>query len=278
MDVRIAVASASLGTGFSGLLYGLVKKQLQPGQTVVECGIPSREDPELLHARILRLFEGVPRPVALIGICLQPSPATIAALRNWGIPVVLIDEQAEGVSAVSTDSFSGGYLAGQHLARSGRRAPVVVSGEMHVNGGYNALQRVQGFAKACAEHHVAFSPDQTIEVHEYSRKDGVNAMTRLLGEGRKMDAIFSAAGDATALGLLTVARERGLPVPEEVAVVGYDDSPMAALATPPLTTVKQSALEMAAEALRLATTETEEILARPKRVLLQPKLVVRESA
>lgn len=278
MAPRIAVAAAALGAGFAGQVYAQLRKLLPPGQAMVECAIPERTDREHVRSRLLRLLEGDPCPVALLGLCLRPDPDTIAELRGRGIPVVLVDEEAEGASTVSTDNFAGGYLAGQHLARSGRSAPAVVAGELYANGGYNALQRAQGFAKACAEHELPFSLDEVLQVQEYSRRDGVSAMTRLLDGRRTVDAIFSAAGDATAGGILAVARERGIHVPGELAVIGYDDSPMAAIASPPLTTIKQSSLELAAAALQLATGETAEILARPKRVLLEPRLVVRESA
>jgi DNA-binding LacI/PurR family transcriptional regulator len=103
-------------------------------------------------------------------------------------------------------------------------------------------------------------------------------MRRILAERRNVDAIFCAAGDATATGILAEAQARGVKVPEQIAVVGYDDSPLAAISTPPLTTVRQSAEKMAAEALRLVSLASGEILVAPRKVLLAPELVVRRSA
>jgi DNA-binding LacI/PurR family transcriptional regulator len=277
-EVRIAVASPTLGAGFAGLLYSHLKKLLKPGQSLVEVGIANRYDPDWIRSRTLQLFEGDPPPVALIAICLRTDPVVLEALRAKGAPAILVDEEAEGASTVGFDSFAGGYLAGEHLAKLGRKHLAIVSGEMHINGGYNALQRVKGFQKALAERGLPFKIQDAIEVVEYSRKDGVTAMTRLLRERRKVDAIFSAAGDATASGLLATAREHGIQVPEELAILGYDDSPMASLTTPPLSTIRQSLERLAAEALRLATEARTECLARPKKVLFPPTLVLRGTA
>ena len=277
-DVRIAVASASLGSGFAGLIYSNLKKQLRPGQSVVECAIPARADVDFVRTRLLQLLEGEPKPIALVGICLRTDPPALAAYRAAGAPVILVDEEAEGASTVSCDNFAGGYMAGEHLAKAGRKSIAVVSGEMHINGGYNAMQRVKGFAKACAERNLPFSMEDVIEVVFYTHKDGVNAMTRLLQERRKIDAVFCAAGDATATGMMAVAREKGIKIPEQLAILGYDDSPMAAIATPPLSSIRQSAEQFAAEAYRLATERRADCIARPQKVLFPPKLVLRQSA
>ena len=277
-EVRIAVASVTLGAGFAGLLYSHLKKLIKPGQSLIEAGISTRSDPEMILTRILQLFEGEPRPVALIGVCLRTDPAVVEALRAVGAPAILIDEEAEGASTVGFDSFAGGYIAGEHLAKLGRKHLAIVSGEMQVNGGYNALQRVKGFQKALAEHGLPFSMQDAIEVVQYTRKDGVTAMSRLIAERRKVDGIFSAAGDATASGILATARDHGIKVPDQLAILGYDDSPMASMTTPPLSTIRQSPEQLSAEALRLATEQRAECLARPKKVLFPPKLVLRGTA
>lgn len=277
-DVRIAVASASLGSGFAGLIYSHLKKHLKPGESIVECAVPARANPDFVHSRLLQLLQGEPKPIALVGICLRTDPPALEAFRSAGAPVILVDEEAEGASTIACDNFAGGYLAGEHLAASGRRSIAVVSGEMTINGGYNALQRVKGFAKACAERGLPFRMEDVIEVVFYTHKDGVNAMTRLLQERRRIDAVFCAAGDATATGMMAVARQHQITIPDQLAVLGYDDSPMAAIATPPLSSIRQSAEQFAAEAYRLATTRARECLARPQTVLFPPALVLRQSA
>jgi DNA-binding LacI/PurR family transcriptional regulator len=278
IDVRIAVASASLGSGFAGLVYSHFKKHLKPGEAIVDCAVPSRANPDFVHSRLVQLLEGGPTPIALVGICLRPDPPALRAFRSAGAPVILVDEEAEGASTIACDNFAGGHLAGEHLASTGRTSIAVVSGEMTINGGYNALQRVKGFSKACAERGLPFRMEDVVEVVFYTHKDGVNAMTRLLQERRRIDAVFCAAGDATATGMMAVARQNKIGIPEQLAILGYDDSPMAAIANPPLSTIRQSAEQFAAEAYRLATTCREECLASPQTVLFPPSLVLRQTA
>ncbi len=276
-ELRIAVASAILGKGFPAAVYSGLKKRLKPGQSIVESGVFD-EERQVVRARLWKLLEGEPKPAALIGICVRLEASDVAPFRELGAPVILVDEEAEGASTVGCDNFAGGYMAGQHLAKLGRKSIAVVAGPLHRNGSYNAVQRVRGFSRACAEHGLPFSESEVIEVNYYSQKDGVEAMTRLLHERRRLDAVFCAAGDATAAGMMGVARQRGIRIPEQLAVVGYDDSPMAAIATPPLTSIRQSPEEFAAHAHALATERREECLASPQRILFPPELVVRASA
>jgi LacI family transcriptional regulator len=277
MDARIAVASVSLGSGFPGLMFASVRKQLRPGQTIVECATVRPAETEFARTRLLGLLEGTPRPIAFIGICIRPDDETLAAYRAARMPVVLIDEEAPEASTVASDNLAGGYLAGQHLVAKGRRSIAVVSGRARVEGGYNAAQRVKGLEKALDEAGLSLARECLVEVVDYSRKDGVAAMEALLTSGRRIDAVFCAAGDACATGVLAAARERRVRIPEDVAVVGYDDNPLAGIADPPLTTVRQPIELIAREAHRLATEETAAIFARPKRVLFEPRLVTRSS-
>ena len=115
-----------------------------------------------------------------------------------------------------------------------------------------------------------------MEVMNYSREDGIEAMPKLLSMG--VDAIFCAAGDNCAQGLLTVARERGVRIPEDVAIMGFDDLPIARLSTPALTTIRQPLKEMAEAAHKMVVHQRNEILHKPKNAVFNPELVVRKSA
>jgi DNA-binding LacI/PurR family transcriptional regulator len=117
-----------------------------------------------------------------------------------------------------------------------------------------------------------------IEAVDYSRQDGLNALDPILKAQKDVDGIFCAAGDLCATGLLATARDRRVKVPDQIAVVGYDDHALASVSTPPLSTIRQPLELIAAEALRLATRATAEILAKPVRKLIEPTLVRRASA
>lgn len=274
--MRIAVAAVNFGCGFQGLVFNRLKKLLQPGQTLVECATIGR--PEIAQPRLEKVLEGDPRPVALIGICIRPAPEIVHAYQAAHVPIVLIDEAIEGASTVASDNFRGGYVAGEYLARQGRKQFAVVAGRTQVAGGYNALQRLNGFKKALADARLGFSDRNVVEVVNYSHNEGAEAMASFVRDGLDLDAVFCAAGDICAGGMLAAARERRVKIPEQVAVVGYDDNALASISSPPLTTIRQQLEEIAATALRMATVETAAILDRPRTVLQPPELVIRRSA
>jgi LacI family transcriptional regulator len=105
-------------------------------------------------------------------------------------------------------------------------------------------------------------------------KGGYNAEQRLKG----VDAIFCAAGDNCALGLLSGARDRGVRVPEDVAIVGFDDLLIAQLSTPALTTIRQPLKEMAEAAYNMVVNQRDQILNKPQNAVFHPELVIRKSA
>ncbi len=274
MTIRIVVASQSFGARFQTLVFGHMRRALEPGEVIEECQIVRPREQDFLEERLRAVLRGPARPTALIAICLRPDRRTVADFRAEGVPVVLIDEEVEGASTVACDNRAGGYLAAKHLVRSGRRAIGVVAGPADH---FNAAERLAGVAKALEEHHLGLRPEAVFEAPTYVRKDGEAAMARVLRDGPKVDALFCAAGDTCALGALSVAREARVKVPEQLAIIGFDDIPLASISDPPLTTVRQPLDAMAREALRLARCG-EEILARPQRTLLDPALVSRSSA
>ena len=278
MDARLAVVSVSFGSSFPGLVYAHLRKRQQPGRIDIESTTVRRYDPEFRRSRLLALLEGESRPTALIALCIRLDRETIERFRGAGVPVVLVDEQAEGASSVGSDNWAGGYLAGQHLARTGRRRMAVVCGRRDATEGLNATLRVKGFEQALSESGLGLASENVLEVVEYSRGDGKSAMAALLDGRRGLDAVFCAAGDACAAGMLATARERNVKVPEQIAVLGYDDNPLASLTDPPLTSVRQPLEAIASEVFRLATDATAEILESPKTVLFPPELVLRGSA
>ncbi len=274
-EPRIAVAAPRLNAGFQGQMYSLLQKQRRPGHALIECSMVLDKTPERERARLLGLLEAEPRPTALVTICLRPDAQVLGAYRAARIPVVLIDEEVEGASTVACDNFTGGLLAARHLIASGRRTLGIVTGNTHLEGGYNAMERLKGFTKWLVESGLTLSPGRVVEVVNYSRRDGVEAMAKLLDDWPTLDGVFCAAGDVCATGLLSTARERGVKIPDQLGVVGYDDNAVAAASD--LTTVRQPLDQIAREAYFLATEASAEILARPRKLLLEPQLVARAS-
>lgn len=277
-DVRVALVAVGFSWNFQRTMQAQLQKLVEPPQSLVEVALVRRHEKEFERDRLLRLLDGEDRPTAVITLAFRPDLPTVTAFRAAGIPFVVVDEQVDGASTVACDSYKAGYLAGEHLLGMGRRTPALVCGDSSPGGDYNAVHRRRGFEKALLEAGASLREGHVHEVLEYSRKDGLAALEKFLGTEPRPDAVFSAAGDAPASGLLAGARERRIKVPEELAVISIDDMPLASITDPPLTTFRQPVEEIAREAWRLATRETAAILDRPKTVLLDPTLIVRSSA
>jgi LacI family transcriptional regulator len=115
-----------------------------------------------------------------------------------------------------------------------------------------------------------------VEVANYSRDDGLEVMPKLLDMG--IDAVFCAAGDSCALGLMSAAKEQGKRIPEDVSIVGFDDLLVARLSTPTLTTIKQPLEKIAEATYKMIVIDRDEILLRPRKLVFNPELVIRQSA
>lgn len=169
-----------------------------------------------------------------------------------GLPVVIIGRESRRlkVDGVSADQWKGAYDAVEHLLSLGHERIGYVGASMRHAA---RLRRFQGFLDALRNHGLA-TPEELISGPEndsgpgYSTQaDGYAGMRKLLGLRRPPTAIF-ARNDFTALGALAAARAQGLAVPDDIAIVGFDNVPLAAYATPPLTTVEQPTAEQGRKA------------------------------
>jgi LacI family transcriptional regulator len=277
MDARIVVTSRTFGSKFQGLIYAQIRKLLPQEYAVEECLIPESEPDATTHPRLMKLLEGSSPPVAVISLCLVPGSESVAAFAAVKVPIIIVDYEVPGTSIIASDNFKGGSIAARHLLERGRRTLGVIYGGPRARKDYNAELRLRGLEEALREAGVGLAPANIADAPEYSRKDGADAAPKLLRPGSKLDGVFCAAGDACAIGFLAEARKRGVKIPEQLAVVGYDDSPLAGICDPPLTTIRQPIETMAQEAVRLATKEAATLHEKPARVLLEPKLIVRSS-
>ncbi|CAA9297951.1 MAG: hypothetical protein AVDCRST_MAG77-5373 [uncultured Chloroflexi bacterium] len=181
------------------------------------------------------------------GIILDPSgpdPALLAALRRSAAPVVLVGSRIDEPDLdVVTVAPNGGYEAVRHLIARGHRRVALIAGPPVSGGALPALPaKAGGYRQALDE--AGIPPDLTLIAEaDYTREGGAAAMQRLLALPNPPTAVF-AGNDLMAIGALAAARRAGLRVPEDLAVVGYDDIPEAAVTTPALTTVAVPKYEM----------------------------------
>ncbi|MFD9003284.1 LacI family DNA-binding transcriptional regulator [Streptomyces sp. NPDC059582] len=200
----------------------------------------------------------------------DPLPALLA---DAGLPAVLFARPSRPVplSYVDLAHWHGGRLAAEHLLARGHRRPATVCGPLDVSA---SQERLAGFRDTLARHGHPYVP---VAEGGFTLDSGVAAMSDLLARHPDVDAVF-AANDLMAQGVCQLLRERGQRVPEDVAVVGFDDSSVAITCRPQLTTVRQPVEEMAARMARLLDEHIHGLRTDATSVVFDPELVVRESA
>ncbi|MGE0214725.1 LacI family DNA-binding transcriptional regulator [Mycolicibacterium sp.] len=187
---------------------------------------------------------------AVISVVDELPEADIAALQRCGLPLVVIDplnQPTARITSVGSTNFSGGLAATQHLLALSHRRIAYVGGPM--TAACNQA-RLHGY-RAAMEEAGAEIADGYVRTGEFLYDDGVREGLALLDLAEPPTAVF-AGSDETALGVIEAARSRGLRVPEDLSVVGFDDTQLARLSSPPLTTIRQPLREMGAVALRTA--------------------------
>ncbi len=176
---------------------------------------------------------------------------------------------------VIVDDRAGGYKATKYLIEKGRRRIA------HIGGTKNLLisnERYQGYVRALEE--AGLPVDENLVVWAgFHEKNGAEAMKTILERKDAPDAIF-AVNDPAALGAMTVLKQHGFKIPEDVSVVGFSNNPIAAFVDPPLTTIEQPAYEMGMEAIKalLEQIENDGKTSSDKTIVLKTNLIIRSSA
>ncbi|MCX4744181.1 LacI family transcriptional regulator [Kitasatospora sp. NBC_01287] len=210
----------------------------------------------------------------------DPLPTVLEELR---LPAVLAGRRGdqEPLSYVAADNAGGARMAVRHLLRRGCRRIATITGPLDMEV---AQARLAGYREALAEaghvgpaHPVGPAHDELVGVGDFTEQGGRTAMRELLDRAPDLDAVFCAS-DVLAAGALQTLRAAGRRVPEDVALIGFDDSIVARHTDPPITSVRQPIEEMGRTMARLLLEEIADP-GRPRRqVVLATELVVRESA
>ncbi len=213
------------------------------------------------------------------GVLISPIGAAgpnLERLAHQGLAGVVVDRDVTGgsYSSVSVDDVAGGELALRHLAERGHRRIAYVAGPVGLR---QVMDRFEGVERESARH-----PGVSVEFVHTSNLDiaaGLRSGLEILARPRAdwPTALF-AGNDLIALGLLQALSARGVKVPEEMALVGYDDIAFAAGAAIPLTSVAQPRHDIGRRAMELLLAAGDDPETETRRVVLQPHLVVRRSS
>ncbi len=193
-------------------------------------------------------------------------------LRRQKLPMVFVNGYLPGlgITTLSCDDVAAGRIATGHLAGLGHRRIGFISGPAR----YSTVQRRLAGYRATMRELLGSSPDDLIELAPFDVEGGHTAAAALLAQGA---TALVCGSDMMALGAIRAARRAGLRVPEDVSVVGADDSPLMTFTDPPLTTVRQPAQNIGRAAVRTITDEIKGLVSKPAEYLFEPELVVRSS-
>ncbi|TLP53979.1 LacI family DNA-binding transcriptional regulator [Microbispora triticiradicis] len=221
------------------------------------------------HARIERYVAGGHVDGVML-ISMHGADPLPAALARMGVPVVSYGRPAVPVPLpyVDNDNVGGAEKAVRHLLDSGRRRIATIAGPQDMIGGQD---RLTGYRDALRDS----DRRSIVAVGDFTRQSGAVAMRHLLQDDPHLDAVF-VANDLMAIGALQALRQAGRRVPDDVAVVGFDDIEAARYTEPPLTTIRHPVSEQAAAMVRLLLGLLRGGPATS--VVLPTELVVRESA
>jgi DNA-binding LacI/PurR family transcriptional regulator len=239
--------------------------------SVVLCNTDEDPAKQQMYLRVMKA-EGV------AGLIISPTHvddgATLRAFGQTRIPIVLLDRQVDNASfdAVVVDNVRGAYTAVEHLIRLGHRRVAIIGGSPHLTTG---RERLQGYCDALRAAGLPIE-DRLVRIGDFKIESGYALARELTALSQPPHAIF-VANNLMTLGALRALRELRVRIPDEIALVGFDDMPWSGELYPPLTAVSQPTYELGREAVTLLLNRLAEPHAPFRTVILQTHLIVRES-
>jgi LacI family transcriptional regulator len=258
---------------FTGVLRGVEDAAQDSDLSLI---VGDSGDSEVRQESYMDLFE----KQRVRGMLVSPVgvlPSRLSKMAKRGTPVVLVDHDGTetGVSSVSVDDVAGGYMATHHLLETGARRIGFLAG---LFGYKQVTDRLRGAELAVSEY-----PGARLEVIRAVNQSALAGREAADGiarrpKGEVPEAIF-AVNDMLALGVLQAFMgASGIRVPDDVALVGYDDVEFAQAAIAPLSSVRQPANVMGRTALTLLQEQIADPTAAPRTVIFEPELVIRASS
>lgn len=261
---------------FTTLARGVEDTAAKNHFSVIFCNTDENPEKEALY---LELLAGK----RVDGVILAPASRKKHSLKSLlarGIPVVLVDREVEGlhqmdVDIVKGDSVYGAYILTKHLVGLGHRRIGIIVGNKEIS---TAEDRVLGYRRALEEAGIPVD-ESLIRFATYSEEGGYREAKSLLACGNRPTAIFG-GNNFIALGVVAAVKELGLRIPEDIALVCFEDIDFISKFAPFFTVVVQPAYSMGviATELLIRRIEGQDKVRERREVVLKPELIVRESA
>lgn len=242
----------------------------QLGYSVIICSTDNKDE------RIER-YISVLKQKRVDGIIIGTGLENTTILQNLSstIPVVVIGREvtAVPVHTVVADDWLGGVVAARHLLSLGHRRMAVLAENLKIN---SSRERLRGFKQTIEEAGLTLTEDDVMTC-QYGLEDGKGRTSELLARFDRPTALFC-CNDLIAVGALQAAKVAGIQVPSQLSIVSFDNTILASVTDPPLTSIAQPMEQLGAAAVDLLMEEFEEALTVKRRITLRTELIVRQSS
>lgn len=254
---------------FGSLVRGLEEVAVNKGYNIILCS--TGEDP-IRQIEYLRMLERKQVDGVILTALRNPLEEVKAFLQHG--PIVLASEYAEDDSlpAVVIDNIRAAEHVTEHLILKGHKRIGFINGPEHI---ILCRDRQRGYVQTLEKYGIPVSHD-SILCGDFTMEGGFGCAKQLLQLEEKPSAIF-AANDEMAVGVIQAVQEQGLRVPQDVAVVGFDNVQISRVVQPNLTTIDQPIFQIGVQAMELLMSCLEGIVLKDKRIVLETNLCIRES-
>lgn len=255
---------------FPALVRGVEDAMQEIGYAVILCNTDGQADAEQRYIKFL-LSKQVDGILFVGNLNFEHNP-WLGALP---VPMVLLDRKILGApfSTVMVDNELGAFMAVEHLIKQGRHHIAIISGKSQSP---ISIDRVSGAVRALTMYGYPCS-EQNILNSSFTFEGGYQAVSQLITSKSLFDGIF-AANDMMAIGAIECLTKYGRQVPDDVAVVGFDDIRLATWYKPSLTTIRQPVYEMGQVAVKSLLEQLTDGKAEPSDKILKPELIIRRSS
>lgn len=271
---NIGVIVPNLDYVLATMVKGIDEVALEAGYTVMVCQSNESFGREIVNTR--RLLDSL-----VDGFIISVSSETkvfdhFKKIQEYNMPMVVFDRVTPFLKApgVRIDNEDGGFQATEHLIEQGYKRIAILAGPKNLG---ISNQRLDGYLKALKKHKIKADPDLIINC-DFNQQYAYLATQELLDMKKRPDAIFTIS-DRMAIGAMLAIKEKGLSMPQDIGLVGFNNEPVTSLVTPGISSVDQPAFELGKVAAKLfiETMHNDEDMSHIEEVL-KPKLIIRESS
>lgn len=257
---------------FAEIVLAVEEFCYQQGYSLFLCN--TQNDPEKIQNHFDMLLKK--RVDGILVMCSEYRENAFALFKSTNIPMVVMDwgPNEDKSDRIIDHSFEGGYIATKHLIENGHTDIGIIAGYLYKT---TAKARYDGFVKAMNEAGLPIRPEWVYE-NDFQPEGGYESMNYILKQKTRPTAVFCGC-DMMALGAISAITEKGMQVPQDISVIGYDNIHSSRFFAPPLTTVNQSKVRLGKMALELLFERIQDSDAanQPKVLEFYPELVVRKS-